>query len=188
MANQDQDRAMWGAVGGFLLTASLATIANLVRGPARLIFAIAAGLAAIVVLTSFMYGWPIRRLGPGQGIENRALRIANRVRRCTSNPGTPFEFSSPFGLRQTVIEHLDRADREHDRQRARRYTSRLHRQVRGVINELAIAGYKNDDLRRYLVNDVPDESALPDLAMKLRELADRLYRDRRGLGRLELGS
>ena len=185
-----RDRSLWASNAGFLLSASLAVIASQVHGGMAWAFAAVAGVAAVLILTSVTFGRPFARLGPEVALEDRALAVANRVRSCDRKAfrSPPFEFSSAYGLSQTALKHLDRAEQHRPPRRARRYTKQLHRQVQETIESLAIAGYRDDHLRPYLTGEVPDASGLDSLAMSLFWLADKLYQTRRGLAPPKLGT
>jgi hypothetical protein len=54
--------AKWETFGGLVLTAGLATAANLLRGDAAWAFAALALALGVLILVSTSFGWPVRFL------------------------------------------------------------------------------------------------------------------------------
>ena len=182
------DRASWGTFAGLLITAALATTANLLHGAVAWAFVAVAGASGLTIASSVLLAWPFPSLGPAQKLEDRALAIANRVRRCDpkSVGQPPYAFSSPYGHRETVLAHLVRIEAARTR-RPRRYGPRLNAAVISMINELAENGLRDESLRHFLTNE-PELEQLESLGRGIWWLADKRYRAIHGLEPLKLGN
>jgi hypothetical protein len=121
-----------------------------------------AGLWAVVAVSA----WHRAR----QTLRERAIRVANRVRRCVRgwNRLPDFEPHSAWGLNvsqaRMVRESLARQDRPE--RPALPYTPRLHRKVEAVIEALGAAGISDPHLGRFLTR-TPDPNEYDDLARGL---------------------
>ena len=149
-------------VGGISGSWLLATVIILAAFAILLLFA-----GSTLVLESMPIDAPL---------EERTLALANEVRACDQREYNryPYRFPSAYGIQQTVAEHLTGAFAHVPNGKRRRYTPELHRRVVAAINELALAGYKDDQLRAFLTRH-PKDDEVARLALALSEQARQIY-------------
>lgn len=148
----------------------------------RVLWVLWIGLGIVLWVGSYLR--PVDRT-----IEAKALDVANRVRE--TDPRThrhpPFTFHSAYGLRATVARALANWSKGYRRFHIPRpYTSRLHKRVVTVIEELARADYRDPHLQRFL-SQKPQRDELEGLALKISWLAQKKFADEHGFD-ISLGS
>lgn len=110
-------------------------------------------------------------------LRRHAMRVANRIIRCDPKQKLYGRLRprSPFGTNSTITRHIEELETWHGKLRmqrprwtrpTRRYTKRLHRTFRDVVDELARRGIRDARLT-YYADHRPAKTSLGDAANSL---------------------
>jgi hypothetical protein len=160
--------ANWAILGGVIVTAGLATVANQLHGWPAWAFAIIAIASGSATLSSATVGWPIRALAEDDmgRLRRRTVKVANEIKNCDPKGVeiAPHRPMSPYGIRATMagaLKDVREGSRAVTRQKARKLTPRRIARLRRLIDDLAVHGLRDEHLEPYLSRDPTTRECIP---------------------------